>query len=179
MNIEKELKSRYEAKLHYSVERAKSTKVVPVIPNHYFAASSSEIRDMFIDGFFIGTISLSQSVAEGLSKFLCKRKHLRCPKNHLTRVKKLSDEKIITQESKIAFELIEEGRDEYHHMNADIETDYSELESKAKSNVDCLFCIEEEIFGHSFNKGKLVPKNPEYWDIRSDGTTKVSLRFSL
>jgi len=179
MNIEKELKSRYEAKLHNSVARSKSTKVVPVIPNHYFAAASSEIRDMFIDGCFIGTISASQSVAEGLSKFLCKRKHLRCPKNHLTRVGNLVDENILTKESKIAFEQIEKGRDDFHHMNENIETDCSQLESKAKSNVDSLFHIEEEIFGHSFDNGKIVPNNPEYWDINPDGTTKAFLRFSL
>ena len=96
MNTEKELRSRSEAKLHSSILRAEATNVVPVVPHHYFAASSSEIRDMFIDGYFIGTISLSQSVAEGLSKFLCKRKHLPCPKDHLARVKKLLSESIIT-----------------------------------------------------------------------------------
>ncbi len=63
-------------------------------------------------------------------------------------------------------------------MNENIETDFTELESKAQSNVSGLFCIEEEIFGHSFNKGKIVPNNPEYWDINSDGTTNAFLRFS-
>lgn len=177
MNIEKELMSRFKAKLHYSVLRAECTKVVPIIPNHYFAASSSEIREMFIDGYFIGTISLSQSVAEGLSKFLCKRKHLRCPKGHMTRVKNLFAENIITSEGNIAFEKIEEGRNEHHHMNENIETNYSELEAKAKLNVDCLYQLEEEIFGHSIVNGEIEPKNPEYWDSNADGTTRVFLRY--
>ena len=178
MNTEKELRSRSEAKLHSSILRAEATNVVPVVPHHYFAASSSEIRDMFIDGYFIGTISLSQSVAEGLSKFLCKRKHLPCPKDHLARVKKLLSESIITPEAKIAFEKIEESRNEFQHMNENIESDYSELEDKAKLNVDSLFQIEEEIFGHSYSGGKIVAKCPEFWDINTDDTTKVFLRFS-
>jgi hypothetical protein len=179
MSIEKVLRSRNEAKIHFCVLRAQETRVVPIIPNHYFTASSSEIRDMFIDGYFIGTISLSQSVAEGLSKFLCKRKHIACSKKHLVRVKKLLSEDIITAEAGAAFEKIEDGRNDFHHMNENVESDYSALEIKAKSNVDSLFMIEDEIFGHSFDNGKVVPKNPEYWDIGTDGTTKVFLRFSL
>ena len=179
MDIANELLKRYEAKLHYSVERAKNTKVVPIIPNHYFATSSSEIRDMYIDGFYIGTISLSQAVAEGLSRFLCKRKHIRCPKNHLTRVNNLRKEKIITEKIKKSFESIEYGRDDFHHMDENIDNDYSALEAKAKLNVDNLFLIEEEIFGCSYDNGKIVPNKPEFWDLNADGTTNVFLRCSI
>lgn len=179
MNIETELKSRDAARLQSRVVRAQSTRIVPVIPNHYFAAASSEIRDMFIDGYFIGAISLSQSVAEGLSRFLCKRKHMPVTKDHIARVEKLRSENVITSESTMAFKRIEDGRNDFHHMNEAVESDYAALEAKAKLSVDSIFQIEGEIFGHSFNNGAIVPNNPEYWDINEDGTAKVSLRFSM
>ena len=177
MNTEQGLRNNFEGKLPACLARAAATRIVPIIPNHHFSVASSEIRDMYIEGYFNGAIALSQSVAEGLSKFVCKRKHVRSAKNHLTRVEKLRSEKIITEEANAAFKIIEDGRNEFHHMNEEIVTNNSVLEQKAKQNVEKLFDIEDEIFRHSFDKGKLVPANPEFWDIKQNGTTEVFLRF--
>lgn len=178
MKTEQRLRSMFEMKLASLIQRADQTEVIPIIPNHYFSAASSEIREMFIDGYFMGTITLSQSVAEGLSRFLCDRNKLRgyLKQEHSKRLIILQSENIITPESKTSFDKIAGWRNDFHHMNENIKTNRSELESKAKLNVDCLFQIEKEIFDHSFSKGELVPKYPQYWDISADGTTEAFLR---
>ena len=136
---------------------------------------------MYLDGHFIGAITLSQAVAEGLSEFLCEKNGLKCPrKNHLERVNKLLRENIISHEAKDAFEQIHDGRKDFHHMNKDIETEYSKLEAKAKLSVDSLYLIEEEMFRFSWaDGGEIVQVNPKYWDKSSDGTSQVFLRCLL
>ena len=165
-------------KLASSTQRAVQTDVLPIIPNQYFSVASSEIREMFIAGYFIGSITLSQSVAEGLSRFICERNGL-CgdiKKKHSNRVAILQSQNKITSEAKTAFDKIAEWRNDFHHMNGNINTNRSELEIKAKINIDCLFQIEKEIFDHSFNKGKMIPLHSQYWDISADGTTEAFLR---
>lgn len=178
MNTEQRLRSNFEIKLASSIRRAELTDILPIIPNHYFTKASSEIQEMFISGYFIGAITLSQSVAEGLSRFMCERNGLRSypKKDHLKRVNKLLSINVITPECKIAFDRIHEGRDDFHHMNENIETDPTELEANAKLNVECLFLIEREIFDHSFRKGKIIRKHPQYWDDSTEGTTMAFLR---
>ena len=168
---EKILRIKFEAKLAASISRAKKMNTAPIIPVHYFTPSLVEIRDMFIDGYFIGVISLSQSVAEGLSRFLCERNSLRSPARHLKRIENLSSGGKITAETKDAFEAIHQGRNDFHHTNKNIETDRSKLAVKAELNVGHLFQIEKEIFDHTISNGKLVVTNAQYWDI-TDGTTK-------
>ena len=180
MTFEESLRSKFEAKLVSSILRAKEMNNVPIIPNHYFTPSLIETRDMFISGYFMGAISLSQAVAEALSRFLCERNNfLRYLKKvHLERVNLILSENIITPASKIAFTNIDIRRNDFHHMNKNVETDPSELEIRAKLNVDSLSQIEKAIFGGRFSNGKFVPKNPQYWDINSDNTTEVFLDFS-
>ena len=178
MSTGQQLRNIFELKLPSSIKRAEQTGVVSIIPNHYFSVASSEIRQMFIAGYFMGSISLSQSVAEGLSRFLCERNKL-SPyprKDHLKRVDRLQLKNIISIQAKNAFCKIEEGRNDFHHMNKHIETNQSGLEDKARLNVECLFLIEREIFDYSFSEGKIVRKHPEYWDTGIDGTTKAFIR---
>ena len=178
MDIEQRLRSMFEIKLASSILRAEQTEVIPIIPNQYFSTASSEIRDMFIDGYFTGAITLSQSVAEGLSRFLCDRNGLReyIKEKHSKRVFLLQSEKIISSKSKTAFDKIAEWRNDFHHMNENIKTNRSELDIRAKLNIGCLFQIEKEVFDYSITKGKLAPKYPQYWDIDADGTAEAFLR---
>ena len=46
----------------------------------------------------------------------------------------------------------------------------------ARQNIKSLSIIEKEIFDFTINMGKIVPKQPKYWDIKEDGTTPVFLR---
>ena len=170
------LRLKFEANLASSVARAKKINAAPIIPVHYFTPSLVELREMFIGGYFIGVISLSQSVAEGLSRFLCERNGLPYSKRHEKRVRDLSSEGKITSESKDAFDAIHQGRNDFHHMNKNIATDRPALEARAELNVGHLSQIEKEIFSHSPSEGKLVPTKAQYWDV-TDGTTQVHLNF--
>ena len=49
----------------------------------------------------------------------------------------------------------------------------------AKENLQNLALIEKEIFGVEFDNGKLVPKQPKYWDIQGDGAVPVFLRLGI
>jgi hypothetical protein len=50
------------------------------------------------------------------------------------------------------------------------------LESLANSNISDLASIEREIFECTAENGKLLPKNPRYWDIQDDGSVLVYVR---
>jgi hypothetical protein len=49
----------------------------------------------------------------------------------------------------------------------------------AKQNLQNLALIEKEIFDVEFENGKLVPKQPKYWDIQNDATVPAFLRLGV
>jgi hypothetical protein len=49
----------------------------------------------------------------------------------------------------------------------------------AKSNLKALATVEREIFAVDFKEGKLLPKQPQYWDVEEDGTVPVFLRLGI
>ena len=48
----------------------------------------------------------------------------------------------------------------------------------AKRNLKDLAIVEKELFGVDLKNGKLIPHQPRYWDISSDGTVPVFLRLA-
>ena len=71
-----------------------------------------------------------------------------------------------------------EKRDDYHHLNPNIETDRFELEKMAYEKILLLNQIESEIFKFSISdEGNLIPDNKKYWDINKDGTVPVFLKI--
>ena len=48
--------------------------------------------------------------------------------------------------------------------------------SSSASDLPGFSVVEREIWGVNFNKGKLVPIQPKYWDINPDGTMPIYLR---
>ncbi len=168
----------FEAGLDEAWARAQRVPVLNVIPGEYFSRGSTECRELFINGHFVGCISLCQAVAEGLSKFLIKVKRMRSTKDYKTRCHRLFKEKIISKQSLASFQNIHaDDRDDFHHMNETIAVDYQTLERRAEECLTELYKIEAEIFDHRFEQGTLIPKFPEYWSINSEsGTASVSLR---
>ena len=83
----------------------------------------------------------------------------------------------ISEHTKINFLKIWEKRDDYHHLNPNIETDRIELEKMAFEKILLLNKIESEIFKFSISDGKLIPDNKKYWDIKQDGTVPVFLKL--
>jgi hypothetical protein len=176
MQIEDSLRQEFEGTLPNRVSRYLQVKPHPIIGNTHFAAISSECRYLHRDGHYYGCIALTQAVAEALVKFLCSKNSWR-PKNTFeTNVKKLSERGVILEEAKEHLDRIWENRDDYHHLNPNIEKDREKLEGLAKEKLLSLNYIEGEVFAFSIVEGKVMPKYPRYWDI-SDNKANVFLRF--
>ena len=46
----------------------------------------------------------------------------------------------------------------------------------AQYNLIDLATIERDVFGVTFEQGKMKPSRRQYWDVASDGTVKIALR---
>jgi hypothetical protein len=135
-----------------------------MIPGEFFAAASSECRDVFIDGHYYSCIALSQAVAEGLSQFLGGIHKVRAKKDPALRVERLHAKGVITEATRDAFlQIWGNDRNTFHHLNPDIPTGYQALELRAEGCVKALFQIEAEIFAFDVIEGAIAPKHPEYW----------------
>ena len=176
--IEQSLKQQFEGTLPHRVNRYLQVKPYPIIANTHFAAVSAQCFQLFHDGYFYGCIALTQAVAEALVKFLCQRKRFKPEKKFEANVGKLAERKFISQQTKGSFLKIWEHRDDYHHLNPDIENDHRlyNLEELAKEKLLLLSEIESDVFQSKIVNGELLVKNPEYWDITEKGAN-VFLRF--
>ena len=175
--VRESLRSSFEARLDGIVSRHLAVSPHALIPNHHFARASDECIESFEVGHFIACITLVQAVAEGIARFVCMRTATKSAKDQFTRVRRLLSAKLITAECAKAFHCISDmQRDDFHHMNPTVPTDWSELEALAKEALDHLATVEGEIFAFDFDEGKLTPKNPRYWDVRPNGTTTIYLR---
>lgn len=174
--IKDALKQMFSLTLDQRVNRYIELKPHEIIPNSHFAAVSAEAHELYRDGHFYGTISLTQSVAEALVKFLCQKNGCKQNQNFKENVKQLKTRDKISLELATLFTKIWKGRNNYHHLNPGIEQDRQKLELLAKEKLTCLKSIEEELFAYRISEGKHIPKYPMYWD-QKNGTTKVFLRF--
>ena len=83
----------------------------------------------------------------------------------------------MSEDLKDRFLNIWKKRDDYHHLNPNIETDREKLETIAYEKILLLKEIESEIFAFSNIDGKLAPKNKKYWDLQKNGTVPVYLKI--
>ena len=168
-----------EARREDRAARAAATKVHGIIPYGFFSAASSECRELYLDGHFYGCISLSQAVAEGLSKFVCRVHSVRKTKDPEKRVRRLAKKGLISAEARAAFLTIwGNDRNTFHHLNEDITDDSAELGGRAKECVDALYVIESEIFAFELAEGAIRPLKPEYWPTTEPGRLAVYLRLA-
>lgn len=153
-----------EARRAARADRAARTQVHGIIPGEFFAAASSECRDVFIDGHYYACISLSQAVAEGLTRFLGDFHKVGAKKDPRKRVQQLHSKRAISRAAVDAFGRIwGNDRNTLHHLNPDIPTDHQLLERRAEDCVAALFEIESELFAFDVVDGGIAPKTPEYW----------------
>ena len=132
---------------------------------------------MFVAGHFYGAISVAQAYVESLSKYLCEAYHVRGnPNDPVKRWEKLCAEKIVGQSACDAAQGIMSDRNDFHHLNKDVEQDYLKLEKRAEDCVNHIHSIEADVFAHTFSDGKVVPKHPERWPTVGDGLTRAHLR---
>jgi len=171
--LEDTLKQEFEITLQDRIDRYLKVKPHGIIPNTPFARASSECSKAYRDGQFYGCISLTQSVAESLVKHLCKCNSSRPYKVFERNIGALLKRGFITAEQSEDLLKIWEDRDDFHHLNDNVESDYLKLIALAESKLILLNKIEKQVFDFSINKGAIVPKNPKYWTTG----TQVFLRL--
>lgn len=161
--LEDSLRQEYEATVEGRVKRYLQVKPHGVMARTYFAAVSAEVTLLFRDGHYYGCIALTQAVAEALVRFMCERNSFSPGKDFEKNVGKLATRRFITEDMKHAFLRIWKKRDDYHHLNQNIEEDRRKLEQLALEKARLLAGIEREVFAYTNVDGRLSPKYPRYW----------------
>lgn len=164
-----------EQTIEERVERYLEVAHQGIIPNHHFAAASSECIDLYRDGYSLSAVMVSQAVTEGIWRLVLERNQVKGDRDHPTLAMTLVERGILSAECAEAFGRIWRGfRNDVHHMNSSvIGVPFREL---ARRNLIDLATIEREIFAVNFDNGNLVPIQPRYWDLQAGGTTSVFLR---
>jgi hypothetical protein len=170
------MRASFEAGLRNSVSRAMRIKLQQVIPDHWFSSAASECAAMYVAGFFYGAISIAQAYVDALSRYLLETRSLRVTKNPVRNWSKLQKEKIISKEVCSSAISIFEKRNDFHHLNKQVEKDYLKLETQALACVNHLHTIETEIFSFTYHQGAIIPKRLKDWPSNAKGTTTVSVR---
>jgi hypothetical protein len=174
-DLKKGMRQVLEQTLDERVERYLGVAHQGIVPNHHFAAASSECIDLYRDGYELSAVMVSQAVAEGVWRFVLERNQVRADHDRPGLAATLVERGILSTECAEAFGRIWRSfRNDVHHMNPSVSrVPFREL---ARRNLLDLATIEREIFAVNFDSGKLVPIQPRYWDLQPGGTTSVFLR---
>jgi len=176
-DAERRFRDLFESTLQARLERQARSRIHPIIPGVFFSHASRESRNLFVEGHFYGSITLSQAVAEGLAKFLCESNGVSA-KPPEGRAQRLRDKGVISDAALDAFKAIRgTDRNNFHHMNRDVEIDYQKLDARAFECVEGLYAIESEVFAFDTGAGGAISvRHAQYWDIK-DGVGAVHLWF--
>lgn len=170
------IRAEFENSFEERVDRYVEVQHQGMVPSHHFAAASSECLNLYRDGYFLSTVMVSQSVAEGIFKFILERNGINKDKKIPQKVPHLVDQEIISRSCGEAFVRIWNGfRNDVHHMNPEVVQ--IPFEQLARRNISDPATIENEIFGWRSKNGKIIPIQAKYWDLQPDGSTSVFLRF--
>jgi len=150
----------------------------PIIPNHYFSPASAECQLLFKNECYYGCIALCQSVAEALARFMYENwtgnppeKYFRCN----IQMSKIAD--VQPDVSDLLKEIYGgQQRNDFHHLNKNVPTEYDELQSIATRKIELLNKVESQVFECKFTDRGLNPKYPKYWSL-VDGRYEVFLKF--
>jgi hypothetical protein len=168
--IEESLKQECEANIKKRAKRYQQVKPYGIIAATHFASVSAEIPLLFRDGHYYGGIALTQAVAEALVRFMCERNSFNPGKDFKKNVEKLYGRKFIKEGLRKALLNVWENRDDYHHLNQNIEKDRKKLEGLALEKARLLKEMEKEVFDFTIINGALIPTNQKYWDINGKYT---------
>ena len=76
-----------------------------------------------------------------------------------------------------AFKRIQKSfRTDYHHINPNIQDHPHKI--IADRNLKDLAFLESKMFDYSLNQGKVVPRYPQYWNIKPNGTIQAFINFT-
>ena len=177
VHVKEALRATLEATLDERVARYFAVDHQNIIAGHHFAAASAECLDLYRDGYFLSTVMVSQTVAEGVFRFVVERNGFSGETGDRPAVaERLVERNIVSRACADAFVRIWRSfRNDVHHMHPKVATiPFAEL---AKRNIDDLATVEREIFAYHNNNGKLSPVQARYWDVQPDGTVPVFLRL--
>lgn len=171
------IRQEFEQTLSGRAVRYLQVKPHGIIPYKHFSVASTECSLLFRDGHFYGCIAVTQAVAEAIVRFLSETNF----KNHENvfekNVKTLSKRGFISDKLKESFLEVWKMRDDYHHLNSNVETDRQALEELARKKTRLLAEIESEIFHFTVvDDGKIIPEQPKYWKA-SGNQVEVFLRL--
>lgn len=178
--IRKSLEELFYLNLDGMVKRKIESDAQPILPGHHFAPVSTECFASYVQGNYYGTISLAQSLAEAIAKHIVEREKLQVSETYDGNVRRLKSSKKISEEIINLIEKIRgsnKDRNNYHHLNKEIEQDNKKLEEIAKEKITLLSNLEKKVFEFKTIDGKIELRYPQYWDINEDFTTKSFLRF--
>jgi hypothetical protein len=162
--LEQELRASFEQQLPYQMVRASRVRALNMRPGHYFVRAAFECKNMFVAGCYVGCVSLCQSVAEALARFICTVKHVSGGRTVLEKAAKLQKNGVISPEIREAFRTISaHDRNIFHHLDENVETDNKLLGARAEQCVNALYRIESELFAYTIDGRSIIPKYPEYW----------------
>lgn len=176
---QKQMRSRFEASLPDRVRRADAVQLQSFIPAHWFAAAASECAGMYIAGFFYGAISVAQAYVEALSKYLAEHHQVRVGKDTAERCQRLHGKGIISANALRAALTILDDRNDFHHLNKEVEQDLRKLNKRAEHCINHIHALESEVFAFSSsdeNPGTVVFEKPDYWPSEGSTLTRVYIR---
>jgi hypothetical protein len=171
------LRSEFEATLTDRVTRFLQVKPHEIIPDTHFAAVSTEASLLFRDGHSYGCVALSQAIGEALARFMCHKNKFRPARVFEANLDTLEKRGFIDSSLKSDLTTLWAGRDDYHHLNPNIEQDRQRLTRLAREKVQLLQKIERQVFAYSTKDGALVPKHRQYWDVDNQNQARVYLRL--
>jgi len=181
--IRNELRERFELHLEDQVDRQARSRVHPFIPAQFFSVASSECRSLFVEGHFYGCITLAQSVAEGIARFLAQKNELGEHDNYRSQINILQRDRsnpVISPVAFAAFRAIHgKDRNDFHHLNPQIEQDRKRLECRAEECLNALYAIESEVFGYMLaGEHGVILHHPQYWPPAGADSVVLHIRPS-
>jgi hypothetical protein len=177
--IEALMRASFEAEIPERLRRASLVRLQNIIPAHWFSAAASECAGMYIAGFFYGAISVTQAYVEALSKYLAEQHKIKVRKDVVERCRRLRDRDVLSAPAFDAATKILNDRNDFHHLNKDVEQDFRKLEERAAECINLLHSLESEVFAYSYTAetpGQVVLSKPEYWPSPAPGQAHVHLR---
>ena len=181
--VRESIESQYKSFMEEKIDRYLEIEHQGIIGNHYFAPASYECIYLYRDGYFIGAVMMSHAINEGIIKLVVERNGIDRSKTDGTTTKTVEDLISELREKNIISNVCADAsmgiwksyRNDVHRMNPKVANiDFKKL---AQQNLKHLSTIEKEIFDFKNNSGAIVPTQPKYWDIRSDGRPAVFLRY--
>ncbi|MBE0621982.1 MAG: hypothetical protein IH605_15420 [Burkholderiales bacterium] len=170
------LQSRFESTLEERVQRALEVRPQQIVPHHHFTWASTECVYLYRDGYFMATAMATQALNEGLLRFIADRNGIPANQDLHVLIDTLIAKDVISLGCADAMRrILKSFRNDFHHLNPSISN--VPVQDIARRNIEDVTLVEKEIFEHSYENGKLFPKQRKYWDIRPDGTMLVNLRF--